>query len=218
MTPRIKICCMSSRQEMRHAVRAGADALGFVSSMPSGPGVLKEDHIADLLRHVPPTVTSVLLTSQQTPDAIIQQHRRCPAAVLQLVDHVAPHHYATLRKALPGVHLMQVVHVTGPSSVEAAAALDGRVDAVLLDSGCPNADVKELGGTGRTHNWTWSRSIVNRLETPVFLAGGLNASNVGDALRTVQPFGVDLCSGVRTAGLLDPEKLRSFVRAVSRGN
>jgi phosphoribosylanthranilate isomerase len=214
MRPRVKICCISNADEVERAVAAGADALGFVSAMPSGPGVLNAERIEALLPTVPPPVAPVVLTSAQDPATIVAQQRRLRAAVLQLVDHVDPEHYATLRAALPGTKLMQVVHVTGPDAVPRAAGLDGQVDAVLLDSGRPDADVAELGGTGRTHDWDLSRAIVERLSTPVFLAGGLHADNVADALRSVRPFGVDLCSGVRTNGVLDGSKLRAFMRAV----
>jgi phosphoribosylanthranilate isomerase len=100
--------------------------------------------------------------------------------------------------------------------VEEAEALTPHVDALLLDSGNPNADVKELGGTGRTHDWAVSRQIRQQVDVPVFLAGGLDAENVGVALEQVQPFGVGLCSGVRTDGQLDEVKIRRFMRAVRR--
>ena len=88
------------------------------------------------------------------------------------------------------------------------------VDALLLDSGNPSLAVKELGGTGRTHDWKLSRRIRDSVSIPVFLAGGLTPSNVADAVAAVEPFGLDVCSGVRSDGNLDPVKLRAFVDAV----
>ena len=116
---------------------------------------------------------------------------------------------------MPGVSLVQVVHVTGKRALDEVRAAAPHVDAVLLDSGRPEAAVKELGGTGRAHDWTLSRRIVETAGVPVFLAGGLNAENVGEAIAAVGPFAVDLCSGVRSQGALDEAKLRRFVDAVA---
>jgi phosphoribosylanthranilate isomerase len=118
-----------------------------------------------------------------------------------------------LRDALPGVSIVQVVHVTGPESVDEAIDIAPHVDAILLDSGNQSLPIKELGGTGRTHDWTLSRKIRKAIEAPLFLAGGLNPSNVAAAIREVQPFGIDVCSGLRTEGILDRRKLREFFAA-----
>jgi phosphoribosylanthranilate isomerase len=104
--------------------------------------------------------------------------------------------------------------VTGQESIEQAVGVHDDIDAILLDSGNPKAAIKTLGGTGNVHNWDISRDLVKAVKVPVFLAGGLNAGNVQDAIRHVQPFGVDICSGVRTNGKLDAEKLKAFVAAV----
>jgi phosphoribosylanthranilate isomerase len=110
-----------------------------------------------------------------------------------------------------------VVHVRGPESVDEAVAVAPWVDAILLDSGDPTAAIQELGGTGRVHDWAISRRIrdaVAALDRPLFLAGGLRAENVGRALATVDPYGLDLCSHVRRDGRLDAERLAAFVAAV----
>lgn len=214
--PRVKICCICSIDEAQRAIRYGADALGFVSAMPSGPGVIEEAAIATIAAQIPPPIATFLLTASQDPDAIIDQQKRCRTNTLQLVDVQEASTYMRLRDALPGVRLVQVVHVSGEDAVEQAEALASHVDALLLDSGNPDATVKELGGTGRTHDWSVSRRIRQRVDVPVFLAGGLGAENVGAALEQVQPFGVDLCGGVRTDGRLDDAKLRRFMRAVRR--
>ena len=216
--PRVKICCISSVEEAQTAIRHDADALGLVSAMPSGPGVIDDDAIAQIAATVPPPVATFLLTSSQDADEIIEQQKWSGANTLQLVDAQKISTCAQLRAALPGVALVQVIHVTGEASVDEAEALAPHVDALLLDSGTPNADVKELGGTGRTHDWALSRQIRQRVDVPVFLAGGLRAENVGTALEYVQPFGIDLCSGVRTDGHLDDAKLRRFMHAVRRSS
>jgi phosphoribosylanthranilate isomerase len=196
------------------AVRYGASAVGLVSEMPSGPGIISEDLIADIARSVPPTVAAFLLTCKQDAAPIIAQQRKCRVNTIQLCDHMAAHIYAELREALPGVALVQVIHVSGTESVDEAVSLSSEVDALLLDSGNRNLPVKELGGTGRRHDWAISRAIVEAVEVPVFLAGGLNSTNVAEAIERVRPFGIDVCSGVRTDGRLDEEKLKSFFAAI----
>ncbi len=210
---RIKICCISNVAEAQLAIRHGAHALGLVSAMPSGPGVIPESPIADIVALVPPPVATFLLTSHQDIDLIIAQQRRCKVNTLQLVDALPPGSHAKLRRALPGVGLVQVIHVNGESTIAQAADVAPSVDALLLDSGNPSLAVKELGGTGRAHNWDISRRLVAEVPVPVFLAGGLRAGNVAEALNTVAPFGVDVCTGVRTDGALDDAKLSAFVEA-----
>lgn len=210
---RIKICCISSPDEARLAVECGADALGLVSHMPSGPGVIDEALIAEIAALVPPPIGTFLLTSQQDADAIIAQQRRCRVNTLQICDSLGASGYTRLRNAMPGVALVQVIHVRGESAIAEALGVAPSVDALFLDSGNPEAAVRELGGTDRVHDWEISRKIVEAAAVPVFLAGGLNANNVGGAVTRVSPFGVDLCSGVRTGGKLDAEKLKAFVAA-----
>jgi len=213
--PRVKICCISSIEEAQLAIRYGASALGLVSAMPSGPGVIEEAQIACIAATIPPTVASFLLTSQQDADAVIEQQRRCRVNTLQLVDSFPFDGYKKLREALPGIALVQVVHVTGEASLEEAVMIAPHVQAILLDSGNPALSVKELGGTGRIHNWEISRKIREAVDVPLFLAGGLNMENVALAIKTVQPFAIDICSGVRSNGRLDEAKLARFFRQVA---
>jgi phosphoribosylanthranilate isomerase len=214
--PLVKVCCIASREEAGLAIAAGASALGLVSAMPSGPGVITDEEIAEIAATIPPPVATFLLTARQEAEAIVEQQRFCGTTTLQLVDHVAPRELRRLRIALPGIRIVQVIHVTGEESVEEAREVAPLVDALLLDSGNQKLPVKELGGTGRTHDWSLSRRIRDTAGAPVFLAGGLNAANVGDAIRAVSPFGLDLCSGVRSAGRLDSARLAEFLCAVGR--
>ena len=212
---RVKVCCISSVEEARLAVRLGAAALGLVSEMPSGPGVIAEALIAEIAAAVPPPIATFLLTSRTDPEEIVAQQKRCGVNTIQFCDRLASGALATLRKALPGVSLVQVIHVIDEASIEEAVEAARQADALLLDSGNQMLPIKELGGTGRTHDWTLSAEIVKASRVPVFLAGGLNADNVGDAIRAVRPFAVDLCTGVRTKGALDEQKLMRFMAAVS---
>ncbi len=209
--PRFKICCISSIDEAQLAIRYGASAIGLVSAMPSGPGVIEESLIARVAATIPPGIASVLLTSQQDADTIIEQQRHCRVNTLQVVDHFPIDGYKKLREALPGVSLMQVIHVGGDESIDEAISIAPYVHGILLDSGNQSLAIKELGGTGRTHNWAISKRIREAVDVPIFLAGGLNAANVAEAIATVQPYAVDVCSGVRTNGKLDEEKLAQFV-------
>jgi len=213
--PRLKVCCIQSPFEARLAVRLGASAVGLVSEMPSGPGVLPEETIAAIARVVPPPVASFLLTSRRDATGIVGQQRRTGVTTLQICDRPEPGAHRELRAALPGIAVVQVVHVTGPGAVEEAVAVAPAVDAILLDSGNPSLAVKELGGTGRRHDWRLSRQIREAVSVPVFLAGGLRAENVEEAIAEVSPFALDVCSGVRTDGRLDEEKLTRFVAAMS---
>lgn len=212
---RFKICCISSVDEARLAIRYGASAVGLVSAMPSGPGPIPEELIGEIVARVPPGVATFLLTCAADAEKIIDQQRRTRANTIQLVDSVEPVIYAELRAAMPGIKLVQAIHVRGEESVQEARLAAVHVDALLFDSGNPSLAVKELGGTGRVHDWSISRRIREQVNVPVFLAGGLNAGNAAEAARQVRPFGLDICSGVRTDGRLDESKLRAFVQALA---
>jgi len=196
------------------AIDAGANAIGLVSAMPSGPGPIREDLIAEIAAIVPPGVSSFLLTCLQDAASIIDQQRRLGVNTIQICDRLTSGSYQQIREALSGISLVQVIHVTGPESVDEAIALAPHVNAILLDSGNQSLAIKELGGTGRTHDWSLSRRIREAIDVPIFLAGGLNPTNVVAAINEVQPFGIDVCSGLRTEGDLDPQKLSEFIRAI----
>lgn len=214
MKLRIKICCISSLEEAALAVSHGADALGLVTEMPSGPGVISDDLAREIAAVVPPAVASFLLTSRQDVAGLIEHQRLIRSNTLQIVDRLTQGSYRELREALPGIALVQVIHVSDEESFEEALQIAPQVDALLLDSGNQKLPVKLLGGTGKTHDWTISRRIVESAAKPVFLAGGLNAENVVDAVEAVKPFGLDICSGVRTDGKLDEYKLASFFKKI----
>lgn len=214
---RVKVCCIASVDEARDAVAHGASALGLVSRMPSGPGVVDESVIAEVADWSPPGVATFLLTSLTDVGAIVEQHRRCRTSTIQLVDAVGAAGLGRLRRELPGISIVQVIHVMDESAIGEAREAAAHAHAILLDSGNPRLATKELGGTGRTHNWEISARLRDAIDRPVYLAGGLNASNVREAIRIVRPFGVDLCSSLRTGGSLDAAKVASFCEAVWGG-
>lgn len=214
--PRVKICCIASVAEAWMAIEHGASAVGLVSEMPSGPGPIPESLIAEIAATIPPGVSSFLLTCRQDAASIIDQQRRLRVNTIQICDRLPAGSHRELREALPGVSLVQVVHVTGPEAVDEAIDVARHVDAVLLDSGNQSLAIKELGGTGRTHDWSLSRKIREAIDVPLFLAGGLRPENVAAAIKEVQPFGVDVCSGLRTDGALDRHKLTEFFTRIRR--
>lgn len=214
METRAKICCMASVEQALTAIGLGASAIGLVSRMPSGPGPIDEELIAKIVAAVRGEVETFLLTSETSADAVIAQQRRIGPSTLQLVDRVEDGAHRAIREALPGISIVQVIHVTGEESFDEAISVSPDVDALLLDSGNRSLPVKELGGTGRRHDWSISARIVEKSPRPVWLAGGLNPSNVGEAIRSVRPYGVDVCSGVRTNGRLDPNKLIAYMEEI----
>ena len=214
MRTRIKICCISSVNEAKLAIDHGADAIGLVGKMPSGPGPIPDWLIAEIVKTIQPPIASFLLTSEQSSEEIIYHVKRVDTNTVQIVDELTTGTYSDIRTALPHLKIVQVIHVKGEESIDEAVRLSPNVDALLLDSGNPKASLKTLGGTGNVHNWDLSREIVKAVNIPVFLAGGLHANNVRQAIETVRPFAVDICSGVRTEGRLDPNKLEAFIKAV----
>lgn len=210
MKPRIKICCISSTDEARMAIEFGASAIGLVAQMPSGPGPIPDELIRQIALIVPPPVATFLLTSETSVNEIINHYKRTLTNTIQLVDLPENGTYSQLKTSLPSVKIVQVIHVLDEKSVDLAVEISEHVDALLLDSGNPNLKIKQLGGTGRVHNWKLSRQIKERSKCPVFLAGGLKPENVRQAIEAVQPFAIDVCSGVRTDGKLDRQKLSDF--------
>ncbi|WP_310618685.1 phosphoribosylanthranilate isomerase [Flexibacterium corallicola] len=210
---RVKNCCISTLDEAFLAIKEGADALGLVAAMPSGPGIISDGLIGEIARRIPPPVASVLLTSRVTANDIIDHVHACGANTVQIVSHVDPSIYEKLHQGLPAsTRIIQVVHVENEYASEIAQDYAALANALLLDSGTPSQN--KLGGTGQTHNWDFSRHIVQTVDIPVFRAGGLNSSNIRKAIHHVRPYGVDLCSGIRTNGKLDNKKLREFMAAV----
>ena len=211
---RIKICCISSQAEADLARSHGADVLGLVSDMPSGPGIIDDGLIQSIAENVAPRAETFLLTSRTSAEDIAAHVKACRPTSVQIVQHLDPREYETLRTLLPDTPLVQVIHVEDAGAIELALSYDELADFLLLDSGRPNASQVELGGTGRTHDWSVSAEIVRASRSPVFLAGGLKPENVREAVTRVRPYGVDLCSGVRRDNALQGDLLEAFVSEV----
>jgi phosphoribosylanthranilate isomerase len=214
---RIKICCIANIKEARLALSAGADALGLVSEMPSGPGVISEKDIKSVIHQLGPFITSVLLTSKRTAKEIADQVDFCRPRAVQLCESLDIAELQKLKDMVSGVALIHVIHVNARESLAEAKTYEPYVHAFLLDTGQRSGPLKQLGGTGKTHDWSISAKIVKRVNVPVILAGGLNTQNVNRAIENVKPYAVDVCSGVRTGDRLDPRKLSEFI-SVTRVN
>jgi phosphoribosylanthranilate isomerase len=211
---KIKICCISSIAEAKLAMSYGASAIGLVGRMPSGPGPIEDELIKSIALTIPPPIATFLLTCETSAEQIISHHKRTFTNTIQLVDELHEEEYAKIKKAIPAIKLVQVIHVIDEGSVEEAIKVSKHVNAILLDSGNPKLAIKELGGTGRVHDWKLSRKIKESIQIPLFLAGGLYAGNVKQAIDEVQPYGVDVCSGVRTNDNLDESKLKAFFESI----
>ena len=211
----VKICCIQSLDEARRALTAGANAIGFVAEMPTSTGTIADARIREIVAALAPEVRSFLLTSRTEPEAIVEHQRAMGANTLQFVDRVSAESRAAVRRRLPHVSLVQVVHVVDRNSVQEARRAEAGADALLLDSGLPDAPNRVLGGTGSTHDWSLSQEIVGGAGCPVWLAGGLRPDHVAEAIRQVRPSGVDVCSGLRPGRALDAGLLAAFVAAVA---
>ncbi len=214
---KIKICCISNIQEAKIAIKYNVNAIGLVGKMPSGPGVISDQTIKEISNFCPPGISSFLLTSETSANGIISHQKKVGTSTIQIVDKISDGTFDQIKEICFGIKLVQVIHVIDESSIEEALSYDNKVDALLLDSGNPKLAIKELGGTGKIHNWEISRIICKESKLPVYLAGGLKPENIKSAIQFVKPFGVDICSGVRTNGKLDEDKLFNLIYEI-RGN
>ena len=219
MRTRVKICDVASPAEVRAAAHAGADAVGVLGPMPPGEDAktaapIETDAARASFGATPPGVQAWLVTSETHANGILQHLHWVNAAVVQIARPIDPGEHALVRGAAPWVKIVQVVRMQDEAALELAKGYARTADAILLDSGRPDATIADLDAAPRVHDWAPCRQIVSMVDKPVYLAGGLNEANVGDAIEAVRPFGVDLSGGVRTMGKLDARKLSAFFAAV----
>jgi phosphoribosylanthranilate isomerase len=210
---RVKICGIRSLADMQIAVEQGADAIGvLVGQLHSSSDFLTPKLAAEIFVSTPPFVTTVLVTHIEDPDAVLALAETVPSAAVQLHSDLEVNLLRSLRHALAPRKIIGKVSVEGPGALDRARELDQQVDAILLDS--INRTKGQVGGTGTTHDWGISAEIVKQVSIPVILAGGLTPANVRDAIGRVQPWAVDVNSGVRnSSGLKDRNLIRSFIEA-----
>jgi phosphoribosylanthranilate isomerase len=207
-----KVCCISDAAEARMAAQEGADWLGLVGPMPSGPGVLSLEQAREIATSCHFSARPILLTSAQRADDILAEAAFVGVDAVQIVRHISCDEATQLKAS--ALHYVQVIHVGGPEALALIGAYAPYCDAFLLDSGSPSREA--FGGTGQTHDWSVSAEFVRRADKPVFLAGGLNPDNAREAICEVRPYGVDICSGVRRHHKLDPELLCAFMEKVGK--
>ena len=212
---KVKICCIASKAEADLAIDHGADALGLVAQMPSGPGIIDDGLIAQITEYVGARAKTFLLTSRTRANDVVDHVAKCKPSTVQLVDTVEQSTYDALRRHFPELEIVQALHVRDEATIRAAKLVETKVDALVVDSGRVDGPVRELVGTGRAHDWGLSRQVVEAVSCPVFLAGGLGPRNVSAAIRCVQPYGLDVCSGLRTAGRLDRTKVSAYFGAIA---
>ena len=146
-------------EEAKMAIQFGASALGLVANMPSGLGIISDELIMTISKSVPPPIATFMLTSETSAQQIITHHKRTLTNTIQIVDELAEGTYEAIKKALPAIKIVQVIHVIDEKTIDEAIKISKFVDALLLDSGNPSLEIKELGGTGRAHNWKISKKL-----------------------------------------------------------
>jgi len=217
---RVKICGTCNEDDLRATVASGADALGFVVEYPDPvPWSLDRERARELMAQVPPFVSTVLVTTGR-PGAIVDLVSATSPDVVQLHGEESPAVVDRVTAELDpaGVRTLKAVSIDADGPLdeqrETVRAFEASgVDGLVLDAEAPD---RRGGGTGRTVPWDRARRLVAHTEVPVVLAGGLTPENVADAVETVEPYGVDVISGVeRERGSKSPERMRAFVDAAA---
>ena len=209
---RVKICGVTDEADLRAAVDAGADAVGFITDVSvDTPREIAPETAADLVAAAPPFVTTTLVLMPDTAEHAVELAAAVRPDVVQLHGAFDADQLRFIRAETAAKLVVSVDH----AAHGAARDYDDVVDALLVDS---TTDAG-AGGTGETHDWAATRSLVDALESPVILAGGLTPDNVGEAVETVRPYGVDVASGVeREGGVKDHDAVRAFVRNAYRAS
>jgi phosphoribosylanthranilate isomerase len=208
--PRVQVAGISTLEDALACERAGVDAIGFTIGLPTGPhNDLDEAAAARIVRALPPFIVPVLITYRVTAAEVVPMCRAIGLSQVQLHAPADPAEIARMREAIPGLKVILAVNVTGPEALDLARERARHADALILDTYDPATG--RHGATGKTHDWSLSARIVEAVEVPVILAGGLNPANVGAAIRRVRPWGVDVHTGVeRPDGTTDHDLVRAF--------
>jgi phosphoribosylanthranilate isomerase len=211
---RIKICGIRRGSDALLAAKLGADAIGvLVGKAHPSSDFIHPEQAADILKELPPFVSGVLVSHLPEARALIHLIQRVRPQAVQLHSEIPPEEVKQLRRALPGLTVLKAVHIDGRNPLTAVAPYSGLVDGVVADSLNPHTG--QVGGTGLIHDWSVTAELVERSAIPVLLAGGLSDRNVAAAIHRVQPYGVDVNSGVKAAdGFKDPLLVERFIQAV----
>ncbi len=212
---RVKICGLTREEDLAVAVAAGADAVGFIVGVPSSPRNLTLEMAEMLLSQVPIFVDSVVVTAPKSIKQLVEVCEGLKPSAIQ-IHGKEPLDSSEIREKIKDTRLIKTVYVTEDALNETAIEDSKMFDALLLDSFSKG----QYGGTGKVHDWTLSRQIKEAVApVPVILAGGLKPENVKEAILKVQPYAVDVASGVELSpGVKDHEKVRAFVKKAKKSN
>ena len=208
----VKICGIRRHEDALIAAELGADAIGLlVGQKHNSPDFVSVTVARDISRALPLSVEAVLVTHIKEIDELERLLQEGDIMTVQLQSEIAPSSVEGLRGPLPPLKIFKSASVISADSVAYPEAFEKLVDGFVLDS--INVATGQVGGTGKTHDWSVSRQIVMRYpEVPIILAGGLNSENVRSAIEYVHPFGVDVNSGTKAAdGFKDPRKMEAFI-------
>ena len=204
----VKICGNTRKEDVEHAIHSGANAIGFIVGFPSTPRNLDLDQAYRLLKDIPTSIDSVVVTNEYNRNLMLRIAEKLPITTIQLIGNTQ--YSQEIREIFPDIHLIKVVYAEPERLIQSALNFSKDYDTILIDT-----KTKDIpGGTGLTHNWSLSRKAVTTIHpTPVILAGGLTPQNVEDAVRIVQPHSVDVSSGVEsTPGIKDHSKVETFIK------
>ena len=205
---KVKICGNTRKEDVEHAIHSGANAIGFIVGFPSTPRNLDLDQAYRLLKDIPTSIDSVVVTNEYNRNLMLRIAEKLPITTIQLIGNTQ--YSQEIREIFPDIHLIKVVYAEPERLIQSALNFSKDYDTILIDT-----KTKDIpGGTGLTHNWSLSRKAVTTIHpTPVILAGGLTPQNVEDAVRIVQPHSVDVSSGVEsTPGIKDHSKVETFIK------
>jgi len=207
---RVKICGIRSIDEAKGVIEAGADALGFHIELEQSRCPVAAATASGIISKLPPFISSVVVTSETDPKKLVRIMESTGATTLQLHKEVSPEMVNAVKTVFFSTKIYVAISVTGAESIAIAKTFEDSADTVILDT--MNQETGARGGTGKTHDWTISKKIVESTLFPVILAGGLNRDNVADAIKAVRPYAVDVNSGVSNpGGTKDFSKVKAFV-------
>lgn len=211
----LKICGTTNLEDAQRSVAAGADALGFIFA-PS-PRRIDIGTAAAIIRELRGEVEAIGVFVNETPDRVAEIAGQAGLTGVQLHGEEPAESLPGFRRALGERKIIKTLHtgdlLAASEKVATYLAHRGSVDAILLDSGSP----QQRGGTGLSFNWQDAKPLAEEIRRamPLILAGGLNPANVAQAIEYLDPWGIDVVSGVESSpGKKDENKLREFIAAV----